>query len=257
MEPQKNLLDLMPPKTAFWVGFATAILALGTLGFIVLGSCVLKGECNIASAEGSAAKTTVPAAAAAPTGSTGGTSVTVSKIAPVGDDDHILGDKNAAVTIVEYSDYQCPFCARFHPTLQQTMKAYEGKVRWVYRHFPLSFHDEAENAAEAAECAGEQGKFWEYGDALVANQPSLGEDLYKKLAGDLGLNAAQFDACRASDKFLEKIASDAKEGAAAGVTGTPGTLIFKTNAKGTDSAVVIKGAQSASAVGAAVDSLLK
>lgn len=258
METQKSLFDMMPSKTAFWVGFGTAILALGTLGFIVLGSCMLKGNCDGLAAAEDTEKTAAPSAAvptAAPT--TTGSTVAVSKIAAVDDSDHIRGDKDAEITIVEYSDYECPFCARFHPTLQQMMEDYDGKVRWIYRDFPLSFHPEAENAAEAAECAGEQNKYWEYGDALIENQSSLGEDLYKKLAADLGLNTSQFDTCRSSDKYLEEIATDAKEGAAAGVTGTPGSFIFKTDAKGTDTAIVIKGAQSASAVKAAIDSLLK
>lgn len=257
MEPQKNVLDLMPSRTAFWVGFGTAILALGTLGFVILLSCTLKGTCgDVARAADAGTKSaaTAPTAAAA---ANAGAPVTVSKIAPVEADDHVRGAKDAPITIVEYSDFQCPFCARFHPTLQQMMKDYDGKVRWVYRHFPLSFHEEAENAAEAAECAGEQGKFWEYGDKLVENYSSLGEEAYKKIATELGLNASQFDACRSSDKFLARVANDAKEGAAAGVTGTPGTFIFKTNAKGTDAATVIKGAQSASAVKAAIEALLK
>lgn len=260
MEPNKPLFEMLSPKTSFWIGFGTAILALGTLGFIILGTCVLKGTCgNLAAAE-VAEKTAAPttgAAAAAPTPSAVGSTVAISKIAAVDDKDHILGNKDAEITIIEYSDFQCPFCSRFHPTLQQMVDDYDGKVRWVYRHFPLSFHEEAESAAEAAECAGEQNKFWEYGDALVENQSSLGEDLYKKLATDLGLNTSQFDACRTSDKYLEKIASDAAEGAAAGITGTPGSFIFKTDAKGTDTAGVIKGAQSASAVKSVIDALLK
>ncbi|OGL94713.1 hypothetical protein A2348_03220 [Candidatus Uhrbacteria bacterium RIFOXYB12_FULL_58_10] len=253
---------MMPSKTAFWVGFGTAILALGTLGFIILGSCTLKGTCGFpASAEAAAVKTTTTTTTTG-TGTTAtvptatGSSVAVSRIAAVDDDDHILGEKDAEITIIGYSDFECPFCARFHPTLQQMVDDYDGKVRWVYRNFPLSFHPEAENAAEAAECAGEQGKFWEYGDAIIENQTDLGEDLYKKLASDIGLNTTAFDSCRSSDKYLDKIANDASEGAAAGVTGTPGSLIYRTDAKGTDSAIVIKGAQSASAVKAAIDSLL-
>ncbi len=257
METNKSLFDMMPSKTAFWVGFGTAILAIGTLGFIVLGSCMLKGTCgNLAAAEDTE-KTAAPTAAPTAVPTTTGSTVAVSRIAAVDDEDHILGDEDAEITIVEYSDFECPFCSRFHPTLQQMVEDYDGKVRWVYRDFPLSFHPESENAAEAAECAGEQGKFWEYGDALVENQSSLGDDLYKKLATDLGLNASQFDTCRSSDKYLEEISTDAAEGAAAGVTGTPGSFIFKTDAKGTDTAIVIKGAQSASAVKAAIDSLLK
>jgi protein-disulfide isomerase len=254
-----NLFDLMPSKTAFWVGFGTAILSLGTLGFIILGTCVLKGNCDIgalAQAEDSAEAGDTAPTAAAPSAVPKATT-TVGDIAELDKDDRVQGDANAAITIVEYSDFQCPFCSRFHPTLEQMMTDYAGKIRWVYRHFPLSFHEEAQNAAEAAECAGEQGKFWEYADKLFSNQSTLGEELYKKLATELALNTSQFDSCRSSDKYLAKIANDEKEGAAAGVTGTPGTFIYKTDAKDSDQAIVIKGAQSASSVKAAIDSLLK
>lgn len=247
----------MPPKTAFWVGFGTAILAIGTIGFIVLGSCVLKGKCAIAEESDSDVAVEAAVAPTPTTTTTNSTTVAVSKIAAVGSDDHVRGDEDADITIVEYSDFECPFCARFHETVQQVVDDYAGKVRWVYRHFPLSFHPESVNAAEAAECAGEQGKFWEYGDALVENQDELGEDLYKELASDLGLNATQFDSCRTSDKYIDKIENDTKEGASAGVTGTPGSFIYRTDAKGTDSAIIVKGAQSASAVKSAIDSLLE
>ncbi|MBI4090954.1 MAG: thioredoxin domain-containing protein, partial [Candidatus Komeilibacteria bacterium] len=89
------------------------------------------------------------------------------KIAAVSKDDHIRGDVNAEVTLIEYSDFECPFCARFRPTVTQALAEYQGKVRLVYRHFPLrSIHPQAQKAAEASECASEQGKFWEMHDKL-------------------------------------------------------------------------------------------
>ncbi len=261
MEPNKSFLDLLPSKTAFWVGFGTAVLSICTLGFIILTSCMLKGTCAIASSAaaqdgtkvaGGAAAAPVPAAAPAKT------TVDVSKIPAVDAKvDYIRGDANAPVTIVEYSDFQCPFCDRFHPTMQQMMKDYDGKVRWILRSFPLSFHAEAQNAGIAAECAGKQGKFWEMADLLFANQATLGADLYKKLATDLGLNASTFTACQADKAIADLLDAQAAGGAGAGVTGTPGTFIFKTNAKGTDQAIIIKGAQTAPTVKAAIDSLLK
>ena len=87
--------------------------------------------------------------------------------------DHVNGDSSASIMIVTYSDFQSPYCSRFDSTMQQIMKEYSGKVKWVYRYFPLSFHDQAQNAAEAAECASEQGKFWEYAAKLFANQSSM------------------------------------------------------------------------------------
>lgn len=99
---------------------------------------------------------------------------TVAAIRPVTDADHIRGSSDAPITIIEYSDFQCPFCIRFHPTMLQVMAEYEGRVRWVYRHLPLTaIHPEAEPAALAAECAGELGgndAFWQFADGLFANQ---------------------------------------------------------------------------------------
>lgn len=262
-QPTKSLFDVIPSKTAFIIGFVTAILTLGTLGFVIMGSCALTGGCNVSFASDSddaepsptAAAAAAAAAAAKTTAPTTGNTVAVSSIPAVDKDDHVQGKDDATVTIVEYSDYQCPFCSRFHPTVKAVSEAYGDKVRWIYRHFPLSFHPEAKPAAEAAECAGEQGKFWEYSDKLFANQSTLGSELYTKLASELGLNTSKFESCLSSDKYLSHIDEDATGGAAAGVSGTPGTFIYAT--KGGTTATVIKGAQSEAAVKAAVDALLK
>ncbi|MEI6511365.1 MAG: thioredoxin domain-containing protein [Candidatus Uhrbacteria bacterium] len=257
---ESNFIDAMPPRSAFWLGFVTAILSLGTLGFIVLGSCTLKGNCpiTVGAPVAVAAAPTPAAAAPTPAAAPDATSIAVSKIPAVdAKTDHIQGDVNAAVTIVEYSDFQCPFCERFHPTLKQMLVDYKGKVRWVYRYFPLSFHPEAVNAAVAAECAGQQGKFWEYGDKLIDNQSTLGADLYKKLAADLGLDANKFASCQADKSITDLVNKVSAGGGAAGVNGTPGSFIFKTNAKGTDQATIIKGAQPPASVKAAIDALLK
>ncbi len=254
----KTFVDSMPPRSAFWLGFVTAVLSIGTLGFIVLGSCTLKGSCPISIGSAPAAAAVAAPSAAAPAAAPDATTIAVSKVPAVDAKvDHIQGDANAAVTIVEYSDFQCPFCERFHGTMKQIMTDYKGKVRWVYRHLPLSFHDEAVSAAVASECAAAQGKFWEYGDKLIENQSSLGADLYKKLAGDLGLDANKFSACQADKAITDLVNKMSAGGAAAGVNGTPGSFIFKTNAKGTDTATIIKGAQPAAAVKAAIDALLK
>ena len=152
----KNFFEMIPSKQAFWLGFVTAILSLGTVGFIILGSCVLGGNC---SASGFALTDTNDAADDA-----GGAALadalpaTVTGVPIVTADDHVRGDKNAPVTIIEYSDFECPYCERFHPTMLEVMEKYDGKVRWIFRHFPLSFHPNAKPAAMAAECAGEQGK---------------------------------------------------------------------------------------------------
>jgi len=150
-----------------------------------------------------------------------------SKLSAVTKDDYVRGDYNAPVTMILFSDFECPFCLRFEDTLKQVMANYKGKVRLVFRHFPLSFHPEAEKAAEAAECSGEQGKFWEMHDKIFeANKAgTMGVAQWKTDAKALGLKTSQFDSCLDSGKYASKIAADEAEGQAAGVTGTPATFI--------------------------------
>lgn len=141
------------------------------------------------------------------------------------DDDPSLGDPNAPVTIVEFSDFQCPFCARFFAnTLGPLKEKYvkTGKVRLVYRDFPLSsIHSEATGAAEAAACANDQGRFWEYHDKIFQNQPALGAANYKQWARDLGLDATAFNQCVDARKYADEVQKDFDDGRKAGVSGTP------------------------------------
>jgi protein-disulfide isomerase len=140
--------------------------------------------------------------------------------------DHVRGNKNADITIVTFSDFQCPYCSRFHDTMLQVMDEYGDDVRWVYKHFPLdSIHPEARPAAEAAECAGDQGKFWEYADALNVNQSSLGEATYTSIAKQLGLDQSKFQNCIDSGEKSEAVNTDYQMGLTAGVRGTPGNFI--------------------------------
>ncbi len=142
---------------------------------------------------------------------------------------HIRGNTGAPVTIVEFSDFQCPFCRSFHPTLQQALADYPDKVRWVYKHFPLDqIHPQARSAAEASECVAEQkgnDGFWQFADALFENQSRLGETLFKELAQNLGLDMAQFESCLASRKYQDVVEADFKEGISLGVLGTPGSFV--------------------------------
>jgi protein-disulfide isomerase len=133
------------------------------------------------------------------------------------------GDK-APVTIVEFSDYECPFCKRAEPTVQQVLKTYGDKVRFVYRHYPLEFHAKARPAAEAAACAAAQGKFWEYHDKVFASD-DLGEAKLKAIAGEIGLDQAKFDACLAKGERKGEIDQDMADASAVGVTGTPAFFI--------------------------------
>ncbi len=135
--------------------------------------------------------------------------------------DHVRGSKDAPVIIVEYSDFQCPFCSRAVPTVDQVIKTYGDKVAIVYRHFPLSFHENARPAAIASECAGEQNKFWEFHDKLFANQESLGEQFYINTATELKLNVDKFTTCIKTEKFAQKVDGDFAQGQTDGVSGTP------------------------------------
>jgi len=147
------------------------------------------------------------------------------------DDDAMKGDKNAPVTIVEFSDFECPFCSRFYrDTLPDILSEYvdKGKARFVYRDFALSFHQYAHAAALAAECVKDQGGdklFFKYHDKLYENQASFSIDNFKKWAAELGLNASEFNDCLDTEKFADEIDKDFEDGRSYGVTGTPAFFI--------------------------------
>jgi protein-disulfide isomerase len=132
-----------------------------------------------------------------------------------------IGPENASVTVVVFSDFQCPYSAQAAPTLNQVLARYPGKVRVVFRNFPLSFHTHAQKAHEAAECANEQGRFWQYHDALFANQGALGVDDLKRYAGNVGLDEERFSQCLDAGKYAEKVRKDYEEGLRYNVRGTP------------------------------------
>jgi len=144
------------------------------------------------------------------------------------DDDPVKGDKNAPVTIIEFSDFQCPFCGKFFKeTFGQIDEKYikTGKVKMVFRDFPLSFHENAQKSAEAAECADEQGKFWEYHDMLFENQEKLSVEDLKRYAVELGLDKDKFDSCLDSEKYKDEVKKDFSDGQKYGVSGTPAFFI--------------------------------
>lgn len=147
--------------------------------------------------------------------------------------DHVRGSADARVTLLEYSDLECPFCKMFHPTLQQAAREYDGKVRWVYRHFPLdALHKKARKEAEASECASEQGKFWEYIDRLYEVTPSndgLDPAKLPEIAKEVGLNVPAFETCLQSGKHAQRVADDLADAEKAGGQGTPYTVIIGPN----------------------------
>lgn len=168
-------------------------------------------------------------APAAPAGAAAPAPVAAASVAPVSlstAGHPSRGDANAPVTIIEFSDYQCPFCARVSPVLQQVEAAYAGKVRRVFRQFPLiAIHKDAKKAAEASLCAAEHGRFWEMHDALFEQPPALDVVSLKQKAQAAGLDAAKFSACLDSGKHSADVEKDLAEGVRAGVNATPAIFI--------------------------------
>lgn len=176
--------------------------------------------------------------------------------------DHIRGDlAKAKVAVIEYSDFECPFCKRHHPTMKQVMDAYKGDVVWVYRHFPLSFHANAQKEAEASECANELGgndAFWKYTDAVFDRTTAGGDGFplenLAPLAKEIGLNEAKFKNCLDSGKYAKRVRDEMDAGAAAGVQGTPGNFVLNLKTKESKE---VSGAQPFSAFQSEIDAALK
>jgi protein-disulfide isomerase len=135
------------------------------------------------------------------------------------------GPDNAPITIVEFSDFECPFCSRINPTLAQVRETYGEKVRIVFRQFPLGMHPNAQKAAEASLCAHDQSKFWEMHDLMFEDQRALGVDQLKAKASQLGLEAEAFNGCLDSGKYADQVQADMQAGTEAGVSGTPALFI--------------------------------
>ncbi len=141
------------------------------------------------------------------------------------EDHHIAGNKNAKVKLVEYSDFECPYCERAYPTIKQLIQEYGDRISVEFKHFPLSFHPNAAKAAEASECAAEQGKFWQFHDYAFEHQTSLSLGALKQWAGAIGLNTSKFNTCLDSGKYAAKVAAQQQEGEQLGVSGTPTVFV--------------------------------
>lgn len=136
-------------------------------------------------------------------------------------DGYFMGPKEAKITLVEYSDYQCPACAQMSKVINDLSQAYANDLKVVYRHFPLSFHKYARSAAYAAEAAGKQGKFWQMSDLIFANQTKLSETIFAELAKELNLDMEQFSRDFASEEIKKKVERDTEESYALQIDGTP------------------------------------
>lgn len=203
----------------FMMGLFLGIAVSSTLGLgLVVGGVI-----------GGATKTTVVAGSGdSPTPTQPTPPAPGAPVKAVGESDHIKGNKDAKVTLIEYSDFECPFCKRFEPSVQQALKDFPKDVRLVYRHFPLrSLHPSAQKAAEASECAAKLGgndAFWKMHAKLIAMDP-MSVDLMKQAAKDIGLDQGKFNTCLDNGEMANRVNQDFNEGGAAGVEGTPATFI--------------------------------
>lgn len=186
---------------------------------------------------------------------------TTGEVKPLQDNDHVRGNRNARVLLIEYSDLECPFCKRFHPTAQQAVDEYKGQVAWVYRHFPLDqIHSKADKEAEATECANELGGndgFWKMVDKIFEVTPSnngLNLDDLPKLANQVGLDQNKFKDCLDSGKYAGRVEDDYQSGIAGGITGTPGNVLLDTK---TGKTKLVPGALPFETFKTEIDSLLK
>ena len=192
------------------------------------GSALIAGNAAGTGGAGVGAGGNAGAGAAAPAADAGQGAKDMPKVS---DEDHTRGDANAQIALVEYSDFECPFCKRFHPTAVQAIEApeYQGKLKWVYRHFPLDqIHPKARKLAEASECAAEMGGdegFWSMADAIYAEEIVPGAEELPAIAAKTGLNQAAFKTCLDSGKYAKKIEEQYQGGIKSGVTGTPGNIL--------------------------------
>jgi protein-disulfide isomerase len=222
------------PKTMFLLGLSTGVGSMAVVALAIILTFLMKGQTigALAAAPSQAAGKVAVAApnaadpsAADPTAAAQPPAEPLKAVDPKVD--HIRGNVNAKVTLVEYSDFECPYCLKHEDTVKQLLANFKNDIRVVYRNFPLSFHQNAQKAAEAAECAGAQGKYWEMHDKIFeANAAGkMGVQQWKDDAKAIGLDTNKFNACLDNGDMAAKIAKDEQEGGASGVTGTPATFI--------------------------------
>lgn len=211
-------------KTSFFLGLTSGIAGASVLALIGLFALLFTGQGvdknNEAVNQPSNDQVVDGAANNEP-------EVPLADVPVVAEGDHVKGGVNAKVTLIEYSDFECPYCLRHFETMQKIAADYGDKVKIVFRHFPLSFHEEAQKAAEASECAAEQGKFWEMHDKIFeANSAkTMSVAKWKEEAKSLGLDTKKFDDCLDSGKYTSKITEVMSGASAAGVEGTPATFV--------------------------------
>lgn len=222
-------INQLPPKFLFLGGLIGGILVLCTIGFFILLGMVVSGGKTVAYNAGANAAPAQPTQPAQPDQGQGA-QPQIHKPADVTSDEHITGNTNAKVTLIEYSDFQCPFCQRFHPVADQIVKESNGKVRWVFRPFPLTqIHPFAEKAAETGECVASlkgNDAYWKFANLMFTNQATLSDSMMLDMAAQAGASRTAIDACVKSGKFAAKVAASEQEGSNDGVQGTPSTFVI-------------------------------
>lgn len=164
----------------------------------------------------------------------------VDNLNPISDSDHIRGNPNAEIALIEYSDLLCPYCQKFHSTAKALLEEYGDQIMWVYRHYPLpQLHPTAKSLAVGSECAAQQGgddAFWQFTDYIMDNNTKQPQDVAKAL----DLNLSQFNTCLESQDIIDLVETQTENGSQAGVTGTPGNILLNTK---TDKALLVPGAR--------------
>jgi len=241
---QKSWLDATPSKTAFAFGLVLGLGAAALVGLVLVLSLFLTGKLPSVSAAAAAGPSpSAQVGAQQPVAPTGPVDIKLT------DTDYVLGPKNAKVTVVEYSDFQCPYCGQFHDdAIVSMLKDYKDKIKFVYRDFPLEqIHPFAKPAAIAAECGAEQGKFWQFHDALFAKQASLSDATFQQIAKDVGVDMNKWNECLKSGRPDKVIDADTQGGIGYGVQGTPTTFV---------NGIEVSGAQPYAALKKVIDSEL-
>lgn len=241
------------PKTMFFMGLFVGVSSVTTVALALIVGLVLSGK-SLGTPSAVAANTQQVAAAPTPTPTP--TPTPSAPVKPVDEKkDHILGPKDAKVTLIEYSDFECPFCKRHFDTVQQVVKDYPKDVRIVFRHFPLSFHQNAQKEAEASECVAKLGgndAFWKFHDKIFKETTSNGTgfalDKLGPAAAEAGVNQAAFQKCLDSGEMATLVAQQQQEGGDAGVQGTPATYV---------NGSLVEGAVPYATMKAAIDAALK
>ncbi len=229
MSKGNGFFSNLSPKASFFIGLGASLLVLFAIGFFVLLGIVMKDD-KMQSTKENNTETVKQEKTNEKEREKESTKIKVN----VTEDDWVRGNKDAKVTIVEFSDTECPYCKRFHPTMKKLIEENQN-VKWVYKHFPLNIHPKAEKEAEAAECAGAIGgadKFWAYLDRIFEITPgNNGLDLAElpNIAEYVGLDREEFQNCLDSGKYAQNVQDDLMEALDAGARGTPYLVILGPN----------------------------